>query len=61
VVTLLIFAAFSALYLENPLTWIQGFGFFLIAADAFFVFHPSEFSSMRLRRTRLVSLSLVET
>ena len=39
VITLLIFAAFSALYLKEALTWSQGFGFVLIAAGAFFVFH----------------------
>ena len=26
-------------YLRHPLTWSQGFGFALIAAGAFFVFH----------------------
>lgn len=36
--TLLVFAIFSAVYLKNPLTWGQGFGFLLIAAGAFFVF-----------------------
>jgi uncharacterized protein (DUF486 family) len=39
VITLLVFAAFSVLYLKEPLTWSQGFGFALIAAGAFFVFH----------------------
>lgn len=38
VITLLVFAIFSAVYLKNPLTWGQGFGFLLIAAGAFFVF-----------------------
>ena len=38
VVTLLVFAIFSIVYLKNPLTWGQGFGFLLIAAGAFFVF-----------------------
>ena len=38
VITLLVFAIFSAVYLKNPLTWEQGFGFLLIAAGAFFVF-----------------------
>jgi uncharacterized protein len=39
VVTLTVFAVFSTVYLRDPLTWTQGFGFALIAAGAFFVFH----------------------
>jgi uncharacterized protein (DUF486 family) len=39
VITLLVFAAFSYLYLKEPLTWSQGFGFLLIASGAFFVYH----------------------
>ena len=39
VITLLIFAAFSTFYLKEALSWSQGFGFVLIAAGAFFVFH----------------------
>ena len=39
VVTLLIFAAFSVLYLREPMTWNYGVGFALVAAGAFFVFH----------------------
>ena len=39
VITLLVFAVFSVVYLKDPLTWSQGFGFILIAAGAFFVFH----------------------
>src|SRR5262249_37017397 len=39
VITLAVFAAFSLLYLKEPLTLSQGFGFTLIAAGAFFVFH----------------------
>lgn len=39
VITLLVFAAFTTLYLKEPLTWSQGFGFLLIAAGAYFVFH----------------------
>ena len=38
VITLLVFAGFSAFYLKEALTWSQGFGFALIAAGAFFVF-----------------------
>jgi uncharacterized protein len=38
VITLLVFAGFSTVYLKNPLTWGQGIGFLLIAAGAFFVF-----------------------
>jgi uncharacterized protein len=38
-VTLSVFAVFSTVYLKDPLTWSQGFGFALIAAGAFFVFH----------------------
>jgi uncharacterized protein (DUF486 family) len=39
VITLLVFAGFSFWYLKEPLTLGQGFGFTLIAAGAFFVFH----------------------
>jgi uncharacterized protein len=38
VITLVVFAGFSAAYLREPLTWNQGIGFALIAAGAFFVF-----------------------
>ncbi|MGI8525478.1 MAG: DMT family protein [Pseudolabrys sp.] len=39
VITLLVFAAFSVVYLKEPLGWNYGVGFTLIAAGAFFVFH----------------------
>lgn len=39
IITLLVFAGFSTVYLKEALTWSQGFGFVLIAAGAFFVFH----------------------
>jgi uncharacterized protein (DUF486 family) len=39
VITLLVFAVFTTVYLKDPLTWSQGLGFTLIAAGAFFVFH----------------------
>ena len=39
VITLLIFAGFSVVYLREPMTWNYGVGFALIAAGAFFVFH----------------------
>jgi len=42
VITLLVFAIFSALYLKSPLTWAQAFGFLLIATGAFFVFHGQQ-------------------
>lgn len=38
VITLLVFAVFSVLYLEEPIGWNQAFGFALIAGGAFFVF-----------------------
>jgi uncharacterized protein len=38
VITLIVFAGFSAAYLREPLTWNQSIGFALIAAGAFFVF-----------------------
>jgi uncharacterized protein len=34
-----VFAVFSAVYLKDPLTLSQYFGFVLIAAGAYFVFH----------------------
>jgi uncharacterized protein len=39
VVTLVVFAGFSVLYLKQPLGWNHALGFGLIAAGAFFVFH----------------------
>ncbi|MCU4653111.1 DMT family protein [Roseibacterium sp. SDUM158016] len=39
VITLTIFAGFSAFYLREPLAWNHLVGFVLIAAGAFFVFH----------------------
>jgi uncharacterized protein (DUF486 family) len=38
VITLIVFAGFSVLYLKEPLGWNHGLGFALIAAGAFF-FH----------------------
>jgi uncharacterized protein len=38
VITLLIFAGFSIVYLKEPLTWNYAIGFVLIALGAFFVF-----------------------
>jgi hypothetical protein len=38
VITLLIFAAFSVLYLKEPIGWNHAIGFSLIAAGAFFIF-----------------------
>jgi hypothetical protein len=39
VVTLIVFAVFSVLYLKEPVAWNHGLGFAFIAADAFFIFH----------------------
>ena len=39
VITLSVFAAFSLIYLKEPLTWNYGVGFACIALGAFFVFH----------------------
>ena len=39
VITFIVFAGLSFVYLKEPVTWSQGFGFTLIAAGAFFVFH----------------------
>jgi uncharacterized protein (DUF486 family) len=39
VVTLVVFAGFSVLYLKEPLGWNHALGFGLIAAGAFFIFH----------------------
>jgi hypothetical protein len=38
VITLLVFAGFSVLWLKEPLGWNHAVGFSLIAAGAFFVF-----------------------
>jgi uncharacterized protein (DUF486 family) len=38
VITLLVFAGFSLMYLREPLGWNHALGFTLIAAGAFFVF-----------------------
>ena len=39
VITFGVFAIFSFFYLREPITLSQGFGFSLIAAAAFFLFH----------------------
>jgi uncharacterized protein (DUF486 family) len=39
VITLAVFAAFSVLYLREPLGWNHLLGFSLIGAGAFFIFH----------------------
>jgi hypothetical protein len=39
VVTLIVFAVFSVLYLKEPVAWNHGLGFAFIAAGAFFIFH----------------------
>jgi len=39
VITLVIFAAFSTLYLKEAFTWNQGVGFAFIAIGAYFIFH----------------------
>jgi uncharacterized protein len=39
VITLIVFAGFSVLYLKEPLGWNQGLGFALIALGAFLIFH----------------------
>jgi uncharacterized protein len=38
VITLVVFAAFSVLFLKEPLTWNHGIGFSLICLGAWFVF-----------------------
>jgi uncharacterized protein (DUF486 family) len=38
VITLLVFAGFSVLYLKEPLTWNYAIGFGLVATGAFFIF-----------------------
>jgi uncharacterized protein (DUF486 family) len=38
VITLLVFAGFSVLYLKEPLGWNHALGFSLIALGAFFIF-----------------------
>ena len=39
VITLIVFAGFSVLYLKEPLGWNHAVGFAFIAAGAFFIFH----------------------
>lgn len=39
VITLIVFAGFSWLYLKEPLGWNHAAGFALIALGAFFIFH----------------------
>jgi uncharacterized protein (DUF486 family) len=38
VITLVVFSAFSVLYLKESLTWNHAVGFGLICAGAFFIF-----------------------
>ncbi len=42
VVTLLVFAGFSIVYLKQPITWNYVVGFALIATGAFFVFRGTQ-------------------
>ena len=39
VITLVVFAGFSVLYLKEPLGWNHAVGFAFIALGAFFIFH----------------------
>lgn len=39
VITLVVFAVFSVLYLKEPLSWNHALGFGFIAMGAFFIFH----------------------
>jgi uncharacterized protein (DUF486 family) len=39
VITLVVFAGFSVLYLKQPLGWNHALGFAFIALGAFFIFH----------------------
>lgn len=39
IITLTVFAAFSVLYLKEPLSWNHLVGFACIAAGGFFIFH----------------------
>ncbi|MEH2479146.1 uncharacterized protein (DUF486 family) [Nitrobacteraceae bacterium AZCC 2146] len=39
VITLVVFAGFSALYLKEPLGWNHALGFAFIGLGAFFIFH----------------------
>ncbi len=39
IITLVVFAAFSVFYLDEPLKWNHLIGFSLIVAAAFFIFH----------------------
>ena len=38
VITLVVFVAFSVLYLKEPMTWNYAIGFVLVASGAFFIF-----------------------
>jgi len=44
VVTLVVFAGFTALYFDEPLSWMQGAGFALIALGAALVFCGQSYS-----------------
>ena len=41
VITLVVFAGFSVLYLKEPLGWNHALGFLFIAIGAFLIFHKS--------------------
>ena len=53
VITFAVFAVFSFFYLREPITLSQGFGFALIAAGAFFVFHRVRVSHLAGARRRM--------
>jgi uncharacterized protein len=39
IITLVVFAGFASMYLQEPLAWNHAVGFSLIAAGAFFIFY----------------------
>lgn len=39
VITLIVFAGFSTLYLKEPLSWNHAVGFAFVALGAYFIFH----------------------
>ena len=52
VITLIVFAGFTAIYFDEPLSWTQAAGFALIALGAALVFHDHSYRACDRTRAR---------
>lgn len=61
VITLLVFAGFSVLWLKEPITWHHALGFALIASGAFVIFRAAVAKGRAVSSAPVVSISLGES